>query len=129
LVVTEFLKQEQESGLTRAEVARRIGRKPEQITRWLGAPGNWTVETVSDLLLAISKAEPAIGLSPLEGRHERNFELPDWARCHDQQIGSSNAIDQSSKLRDAQIPRERDEERIEQIKRHENSLIQEMIIR
>jgi hypothetical protein len=34
LVVEEFLK----SGMTRAELARRISRKPEQVTRWLGAP-------------------------------------------------------------------------------------------
>jgi hypothetical protein len=97
LVVSEFLKQEQASGLTRAEVARRIGRKPEQITRWLGAPGNWTLETVSDLLLAISKAEPAIDLSPLDGRPARNLDIPDWAR-NDQQIGSPNIQDQAPSL-------------------------------
>lgn len=72
LVVEEFLKQEA-SGVTRAEVARRIGRRPEQITRWLGAPGNWTLETVSDLLLAIAKAEPEVGLLPLENRRARNY--------------------------------------------------------
>src|ERR1700730_18132234 len=65
LVVNEFLKQEAASLLSKADVARRIHRKPEQITRWLGAPGNWEIETVSDLLLAISKAEPKVTLSVL----------------------------------------------------------------
>jgi hypothetical protein len=129
LVVSEFLKQEQASGLTRAEVARRIGRKPEQITRWLGAPGNWTVETVSDLLLAISKAEPAIGLSPLDGRPARNFDIPDWARI-DQQIGSPNMQDQASRLGATQLPKNRDEERINEIQRDEqSSLNQQMAVR
>lgn len=77
LVIGEFLKQEQ-AGLTKADIARRIGRRPEQITRWLGAPGNWTIETVSDLLLAIAKAEPAIALAPLDNRASRNFSKPVW---------------------------------------------------
>ena len=73
LVIEEFLKQRAESDLTQAEVARRIGRRPEQITRWFGAPGNWTLETVSDLLLAIAKSEPDVILLPLEGRANRNY--------------------------------------------------------
>ena len=73
LVLDEFFKQESETGLTRADVARRIRRRPEQITRWFGAPGNWTLETVSDLLLAISKSEPDVSLLPLEGRAVRNY--------------------------------------------------------
>ena len=72
LVMEEFLKQDAETGLTRAEVARRIDRRPEQITRWFGAPGNWTLETVSDLLLAIARSEPDVRLLPLEGRSVRN---------------------------------------------------------
>ena len=69
----EFVKQRAESGLTRAEVARRIGRRPEQITRWFSAPGNWTLETVSDLLLAVAKSEPDVTLLPLKGRAVRNY--------------------------------------------------------
>jgi hypothetical protein len=68
LVVEEFQKQEAAGLLSKADVARRIHRKPEQITRWLGAPGNWELETVSDLLLAISKAEPKVTLSELASK-------------------------------------------------------------
>lgn len=73
LVMEEFLKQDAENSLTRAEVARRIGRRSEQITRWFAAPGNWTLETVSDLLLAISKSEPEVSLLPLVERATRNY--------------------------------------------------------
>ena len=72
LVLSEFHRQVAECGLTKADVARRIGRRPEQITRWFGAPGNWTLETVSDLLLAVAKAEPDVTLLPLAGRAVRN---------------------------------------------------------
>jgi hypothetical protein len=64
LVVTEFLKQCEEQKLTKAELARRIGRKPEQVTRWLGAPGNWTLDTVSDLMLGMG-AEVELSVAPL----------------------------------------------------------------
>lgn len=91
LVVSEFLRKEKAGELTKADLARRIGRKPEQISRWLGAPGNWTLETVSDLLLAISKAELAFTLVPLERRMIRNYNGPDWlsrAGETDRQFGS-----------------------------------------
>jgi len=76
-VVSEFLKREA-SGLTKADVARRIGRRPEQITRWLGAPGNWTLETVSDLLLAITASEPEIRLVSLAEQPRRNYSGQDF---------------------------------------------------
>jgi len=53
LVLGEFLKLEASEGFSKADVARRIDKRPEQITRLLGAPGNWELDTVSDLLLAM----------------------------------------------------------------------------
>jgi hypothetical protein len=50
LILDGFLEQKH---LTKAKLARRIGRKPEAVNRLLANPGNWTVDTVSDLLLAI----------------------------------------------------------------------------
>ena len=60
LVLAEFLRQE-DRGLHQAELARRIGRKPEVINRLLGAPGNWTLNTVSDLLLGMG-TEPLLAV-------------------------------------------------------------------
>src|SRR5271170_3876012 len=54
LVLQKFLFLEDTRGFSRADLARRIGRRPEQVTRWLGAPGNWTLDTISDLLLGMA---------------------------------------------------------------------------
>ncbi len=53
LVMQEFVA----SGITRATLARRLKRRPEVVSRLLGAPGNWTLDTVSDLLFAIDGGE------------------------------------------------------------------------
>jgi len=53
LVIQEFKR----SGLTQADLARRLGKGTDIVCRWLGSPGNWTLDTMSDLLFAISGAE------------------------------------------------------------------------
>jgi hypothetical protein len=73
-ILDKFIEKERREGLTKAELARRIGRKPEIITRLLGAPGNWTLETVSDLLLGIAGEELDIGSSSLLNRTSRNID-------------------------------------------------------
>ena len=52
-VLKVFTRQQQELKLTRREMAHRIGKDPAQITKWLAAPGNWTLDTVSDLLIGM----------------------------------------------------------------------------
>lgn len=64
LVLEEFARLEEGGKITRAELGRCIGREPAQITRWLGTAGNWTIETLSDLLLGM-KCEPALSISNL----------------------------------------------------------------
>jgi hypothetical protein len=74
LVLKHFIR----SGLTQAVLARRLGKRPEVINRLLGAPGNWTLDTVSDLLFAISGAEPDYGLRYPLDEPARNFREPEW---------------------------------------------------
>lgn len=52
-VLSEFVRLAETQGLTKKELAFRLGKEPAQITRWLSGPGNWTLDTVSDLLLAM----------------------------------------------------------------------------
>lgn len=75
LVLETFLK----SNISQATLARRLGKGTDQICRWLGAPGNWSLDTVSDLIFAIDGGEVDYGIGyPLE-RHPRNMRRPDWA--------------------------------------------------
>jgi len=43
-----------ETGVTKATLAKRLGKDPAQISRLLGAPGNWTIDTFAELLFAIN---------------------------------------------------------------------------
>jgi hypothetical protein len=61
--------------MTRGFLARRLGKKPEQITRWLGAPGNWTLETLSNLLVAMGY-EPQFSAQPLDQIPSGNYFHP-----------------------------------------------------
>ena len=78
LVLTKFLQAEQEKGLTQAELARRIGRAPESVNRLLQSPGNWRLDTVSDLLIGIAQEElDATASSPLTSCAQ-NSQASDW---------------------------------------------------
>ena len=52
------------SGLNKAFLARRLGKRPEQIIRWLGSPGNCTLETIAVLLGGMGY-QPTFGVQRL----------------------------------------------------------------
>lgn len=49
----QLLEAFQASGLSKADLARKLKRRPEQITRWLVAPNNLEADTLADLALAL----------------------------------------------------------------------------
>jgi transcriptional regulator with XRE-family HTH domain len=65
LLIREFKK----SGLSQADLGRRLDKEPAQLSRLLSGPGNLTLDSVSDFLFAIGGGE--LGLSvehPLAAR-------------------------------------------------------------
>lgn len=61
----------QREGLSKATIARKLGKRPEQLTRWLSAPGNLEVDTLSDLALAMGCAID-VQLEKIEAKPKRN---------------------------------------------------------
>ncbi len=53
-VVAYFAKEAKAKKITKKDLAIALGKDPAQITRWLSGPNNWTLDTISDLLLALN---------------------------------------------------------------------------
>lgn len=77
-----FGRLERDGSFTRRELAQRISRKPEQITRWFSYPGNLTLGTVSDIFVGMGYELEAITLVDLATG--KRIQCPDhhvdWAR-------------------------------------------------
>jgi len=71
-ILLKFLA-EQENGLTKAKLARRIGKTSDIINRWLGSPSNLTIDTISDLLIGIAAEEPELSSRTLLNRPLVNY--------------------------------------------------------
>lgn len=41
------------ANISQVTLAKRLGKRPEQVSRILAGPGNWTIDTVAELLFAI----------------------------------------------------------------------------
>lgn len=54
-ILDKFLNYQRETGITKAQFAASIQKDAGQLNRLLGAPGNWTLETISDLLLGMGE--------------------------------------------------------------------------
>jgi len=84
------------SGLSQAQLAARMGKGTDRVSRMLGAPGNWTLDTVSDLLFAICGAVPDYSLKhPLDDA-TRNDRAPHWLE-QTEKLNFNKQSDQSAK--------------------------------
>ncbi len=72
IIVGKFLEKQRDEGFSKADLARRINKNPAQITRWLSTPSNWTLDTVSDLMLAICGGELSFSISKFADAQPRN---------------------------------------------------------
>lgn len=66
------------SGLTQAELARRMGADKGQVCRQLGAPGNWTIDTVGKLLFAINGSFVVVAAMDADAPALSNYTQPAW---------------------------------------------------
>lgn len=74
MIVDELLA----SGISKADLAKRLGASPARISRVLGAPSNLTLDTLSDLLFATSGAEPTYAIAYPLSAPTRNYAHPEW---------------------------------------------------
>lgn len=52
-LVDLFAQEAERRGLTKKQLAETLSKDPAQITRWLSAPSNFELDTLSDILLAL----------------------------------------------------------------------------
>lgn len=71
-VLRKFLEAEA-GGLKKADLARRIGWRPDQLSRTLASPGNWTLNSITELLLGICKEELTPSSMQVLQRPQANF--------------------------------------------------------
>jgi hypothetical protein len=82
-----FAAEAERRGLTKKELANLLSKEPSQITRWLSAPSNFELDTLSDILLAMG-AEMDHRIVRFEDRAKPNYMHPLIARHAPQQVTS-----------------------------------------
>jgi transcriptional regulator with XRE-family HTH domain len=70
-----FAEEAARRGITKKDIAEALGRDPAQITRWLSAPSNLTLDSISDLLTAL-EAEMDSRVVRNEDRPQPNYVHP-----------------------------------------------------
>jgi hypothetical protein len=81
----------QKSGLSQADLAARLGKGTDRVCKLFGAPGNWTLDTVSDLIFAITGGTLKYTVSQPLDKPKRNDTRPTWV-C-EQRFTSKPAVE------------------------------------
>ena len=85
-VLEVFVARYESEGFTRSDLANILGKDPAQITRLLKGPGNWTIDTISDLMAAL-RAELTLDRRLFEHIPKPNFRhdlaFSEARRAHD----------------------------------------------
>jgi transcriptional regulator with XRE-family HTH domain len=90
----ERFEREEANGLTQAKLARRIGKSPEVISRWLNAPSNLTLDSISDLMIGVAAEEPEFDGRSLLNRPESNYtHLAEQADNDNKLLNAPTALD------------------------------------
>jgi hypothetical protein len=74
-IVSFFAAEAEKGHITRKQIAEKLSKDPAQITRWLSAPSNMTIDAISDILLAMD-AEMDHGICRFADRAEPNYTHP-----------------------------------------------------
>ncbi len=77
-IYSAVIKAFKDSGLTQIQLAKRLGKRPDVICRWLSGPGNWEIDTVSILLFGISGGELGYRVVHPLRQSPRNYKTPEW---------------------------------------------------
>jgi DNA-binding phage protein len=59
--------------LTQEAIAQKLGVSKQQVSKWLTGPGNWTLETVADLLHAMDLKVEDLKVVPVGDHKQTNF--------------------------------------------------------
>ena len=88
-VLRRFHDAAERENLTKTKLAKRLGITPSRVTRLLGSPSNWTLDTVSELLVGICREELQPQSEPYLERATRNYSSDDLSQtlAHTQQLG------------------------------------------
>jgi transcriptional regulator with XRE-family HTH domain len=74
-LVQFFAEEAERRGVTKKDLAAALSKDPSQITRWLSAPSNFELDTLSDLLLALD-AEMDHRIVRFADRPKQNYKHP-----------------------------------------------------
>ena len=98
LVRREF----QRSGISEVELAGRLGKPQDAVAGLLNGPKNWDLDTVSDLLYAISGAVPGyVATFPFSDREQQSSDAAEQAAAPDDTANQYEFIIQKSEPLDS----------------------------